>query len=246
MTALTLTARSVRHSIRSIDALVTSIALPIMLLLLFVYVFGGAIAAPAGDYLDYVVPGIVVLCAAFGSASVAVSVCADMSTGVVDRFRAMDVPGAAIVAGHVAATLARNALSTAIVIGVALALGFDATASAAQWLAAAGLLLLFMTAIAWLSACFGLVTRSVEAANACAFFVMFLPYVSSAFVPTASMPAGLRAVAAHQPVTPIVETLRALLLGTPGGQPLIAVAWCVGGIVVGCATASALYRRRAA
>jgi ABC-2 type transport system permease protein len=243
MTALTLTARSVRHSVRSVDALITAIVLPLMLLLLFVYVFGGAIST-SGDYLDYVVPGIILLCAGFGSAATAVSVTQDLQSGVADRFRAMDVPGAALVGGHVAATVARNVVSTTIVVGLAFALGFDGDAGVLDWLGVVALLVLFMSAIAWLSACFGLVAGSVETANASAFFVMFLPYVSSAFVPVATMPDGLAWVAEHQPVTPIVETLRHLMLGTPGGDAAAAVAWCAGGIALGIAAATVLYRRR--
>jgi ABC-2 type transport system permease protein len=243
--SLTLIGRNVRHTLRSIDAMTTAVALPVMILLLFTYVFGGAIATPGGDYLDYVVPGIVLLAAGFGSASTAVAVCEDMTTGVVDRFRSMAIGGSAVLAGHVVASVLRNLVSTAVVVAVALVLGFDPHASALDWLGVAALLLAFMTAVSWLAACVGLVARSAEAANAFAFVAMFLPYVSSAFVPTATMPAGLRWFAEHQPVTPVVDAVRALTLGTPvGSDAWVGLAWCAAIALAGCAGAAVLFRRR--
>ena len=245
--SLTLVGRSVRHSLRSVDALTVAIALPVMLLLLFVYVFGGAIdTRGGGDYVDFVVPGIVLLCAGFGSAAAAVSVNDDMTTGVVDRFRSLPIVSSALVGGHVLATVLRNLVSTALVLCVALLAGFRPDATPLEWIAACGLLVLWMLAIAWIAACFGLIAKDAEAAGAFSFFVMFLPYVSSAFVPVATMPAGPRAFAEHQPVTALADTLRALLTGTPGGDALAAVLWCGGAIVVGCAGAAWLYRRRTA
>ena len=242
--SLTLIGRNVRHTLRSIDAMTTAVALPVMILLLFTYVFGGAIATP-GDYLDYVVPGIILLAAGFGSASTAVAVCEDMTTGVVDRFRSMAIGGSAVLAGHVVASVLRNLVSTALVVAVALVLGFDPHASALDWLAVAGLLLAFMTAVSWLAACVGLIARSAEAANAFAFVVMFLPYVSSAFVPTSTMPAGLRWFAEHQPVTPVVDAVRALTLGKPvGADAWSGLAWCAAVAIAGCAGAAVLFRRR--
>jgi ABC-2 type transport system permease protein len=244
--SLTLLQRSVRHSLRSVDALMTAAILPILLLLLFVYVFGGALQRD-GDYVDYVVPGILLLCAGFGSAATAVSVCEDMTTGVIDRFRSLPIVSSAVLTGHVVASVLRNVLSTLIVLGLALALGFSPHASALDWLGALALLVLFMVAVSWLAACFGLIARSPEAANAFSFLVMFLPYVSSAFVPTDTMPAGLRAFAEHQPVTPVIETLRGLLMGTPvGSDAWIAVAWCAGLAVAGATGAALLFRRRTA
>ena len=242
--SLTLIGRNVRHTLRSIDALVTAVALPVMILLLFTYVFGGAIATP-GEYLDYVVPGIILLAAGFGSASTAVAVCEDMTTGVVDRFRSMTIAGSAVLAGHVVASVARNLVSTALVVAVALVLGFDPHASVLDWFAVAALLLAFMTAVSWLAACVGLLARSVEAANAFAFVVMFLPYVSSAFVPTSTMPGGLRWFAEHQPVTPVVDAVRSLTLGTPAGADAwVGLAWCAAVAIAGCAGAAVLFRRR--
>jgi ABC-2 type transport system permease protein len=241
--SLTMIGRSIRHSVRSVDALMVAVILPVIILLMFVYVFGGAIDA-GGRYLDYVVPGIILLCAGFGSASTAVGVCLDMTTGVIDRFRSLNIARSAVLTGHVVGSVLRNLFSTILVLGVALLIGFRPTAGLAEWIATLGMLLLFMTAISWLAACFGLLARSVEAAGAFSFVVMFLPYASSAFVPTDTMPAGLAAVAEHQPVTPIVDTLRALMTGAPGGDATIALAWCAGLTVAGWTAATLLYRRR--
>lgn len=243
--SLALIGRSMRHSIRSVDALLTAVLLPVMLLLLFVYVFGGAIEA-GGRYLDYVVPGIVLLCAGFGSATTAVSVNADMTSGVIDRFRSLPIAAAAPLTGHVVASIARNVVSTVLVLAVAVAIGFDPSASPLEWLGVLGVLVAFMAAVSWLAAAFGLLARSAESAGAFSFFVLFLPYLSSAFVPPETMPAGLRWIAEHQPITPVTETLRALLLGSPGGDALVALAWCLGFTAVGVVAAAALFRRRTA
>ena len=244
--SLTLIGRSLRHTLRSVDALMTAAMLPVMLMLMFVYVFGGAIRTGT-RYVDYVVPGIVVLCAGFGAASAAVAVCEDMTTGVIDRFRSLPIAGSAVLVGHVAANVVRNVVTTAIVLGVGLLVGFHPHGGALDWLAAAGVLLVFMLAISWLAAAFGLVAGSPETANAFSFLVMFLPYVSSAFVPTTTMPAGLRAFAAHQPATQVVETLRGLMMGTSThGHVLPALAWCAGLALAGFVAASGLYRSRIA
>jgi ABC-2 type transport system permease protein len=242
--SLTFVGRSLRHSVRSVDALLTAVFLPVGIMLMFVYVFGGAIDG-SGRYVDYVVPGIIVLCAGFGSAGTAVAVALDMTSGVIDRFRTLPISSAAVLTGHVAASVARNVVSTLLVLGVALLAGFRPTADPLNWLAAAGLLLLLMTAISWIAASFGLLVRSVETANAVTFVAAFAPYVSSAFVPADTMPAALEVVADHQPVTPIADTLRALMLDTPVPNTwIVALAWCVAGIVVGRAGAAYLFRRR--
>jgi ABC-2 type transport system permease protein len=215
-----------------------------VLLLLFVYVFGGAIDAGT-RYLDYVVPGIILLCAGYGAATTSVSVNTDMTSGVTDRFRSLPIPAAAPLTGHVVASMLRNLVSTVLVLVVALAIGFDPTAGVLDWLGVLGVLLCFMAAVSWLAAAFGLLAGSAEAASAFSFFVLFLPYLSSAFVPPETMPGALQAIAEHQPITPITETLRHLMLGTPGGDPLLAVAWCFGFCVLGIAAAVLLYRRRA-
>jgi ABC-2 type transport system permease protein len=238
--------RSIRHSLRSIDAMMTALMLPLIILLMFVYVFGGAMQAD-GRYIDYVVPGIILLTAGFGSAETSVTVARDMTTGVIDRFRSLPVAASSVLVGHVTATVLRNMVSTVLVLGLAVALGFRPHADALAWLAVTAILVLFMSAIAWLAATFGLLATSVEGAAAFGFIVMFLPYVSSAFVPPSTMPGFLQPIAEHQPVTPVIETLRALMMGTPVGTIWItALAWCVGGIVLGVVASSLLFGRRTA
>jgi ABC-2 type transport system permease protein len=245
--ALTMSGRAIRLSLRHVDALLTALFLPVMLMVLFVELFGGAIETGATSYVTYVVPGVILLCAGFGSATTAVSVSQDMTGGIVERLRAMDVGGPAVMAGHVAASVVRNAASAVLVVAMALLLGFRPSAGALAWLAVAGLLLFFVVAVSWLAAAIGLVASSPEAANGFTFVVMFLPYASSAFVPVDTMPGWLHGFAARQPVTPIVETLRGLLLGTAvGGEAWTAVAWCAGILAVSIAAAAALFRRRTA
>jgi ABC-2 type transport system permease protein len=238
--------RSVRHTVRNLESLLMSVILPVVLMLMFVYVFGGAID-PSGNYANYVVPGIILLCTGYGAASTAVDVAQDMAEGVVDRFRSMPILSSAVLTGHVVASVARNTLATALVIGVAFLTGFRPDAGVIEWLAVAGMLLLWVLALSWVAVCFGLIARTVEGANGFTFLVLFLPYLSSAFVPVETMKAGLRAVAANQPVTPITETLRGLLLGTPiGSHGWQAVLWC-GALLIGAyAAASVLFRRRTA
>jgi ABC-2 type transport system permease protein len=243
--SLVFVGRSVRHSVRSIDAVMVAALLPVLLLLLFVYVFGGALDT-AGDYVDYVVPGIILLCAGYGSATTALSVNQDMTTGVIDRFRSLPIASSGVLTGHVVASVLRNLLSTVLVLAVALLIGFHPHASALDWLGVAGILLAFMIAISWIAACFGLLAKSPEGAGAFSFVIMFLPYVSSAFVPTDTMPGALEWIGDRQPVTPIVETLRGLMLGTPiGSHAVTALAWCAGLAAIGIVSAGLLFRRAA-
>ena len=243
--ALTMSGRSIRLSMRHLDALITSLLLPVMLMLMFVELFGGAIETGATKYVTYVVPGVILLCAGFGSATTAVSVSQDMTGGIVDRLRSMDVGGPAVLAGHVAASVVRNVASTLLVFGVALVLGFRPHAGPLDWLAVAGVLLAFVVAVSWMAAAIGLAAGSPEAANGFTFFVMFLPYASSAFVPVDTMPSWLQGFAEHQPVTPVTETLRGLLLGTPvGSAPWTALAWCAGILAVSVVASAALFQRR--
>ncbi|MBD0712439.1 MULTISPECIES: ABC transporter permease [unclassified Streptomyces] len=240
----TLAGRGLRLSRRNPDALITSLMMPIMLMLVFVYFFGGAIDTGT-RYVTYVVPGVLVLCAGFGAASTAVSVSEDMRLGVVDRFRTLDVGGTPFLAGHVVAVVARNVLSTTVVLGVAFLIGFRPTATPAGWFAAIGLLLAYITAVSWLSAAVGLVARSTEAAGATTFFMLFLPYPSSAFVPIETMPSWLHGFAEHQPVTPLIESMRGLLLDRPvGDSPWIALAWCAGLLTLAVTASGFLFRLR--
>jgi ABC-2 type transport system permease protein len=242
---LTLSGRGLRLSRRHLDSLLTSLMLPVMLMLMFVYLFGGALVTGADKYVTYVVPGVLLLCAGFGAATTAVTVSQDMTGGIIDRFRSLDVGGPALLSGHIAASLARNAASTVLVFGVAFLIGFRPDADALAWLGAVGMLALFVLAFSWLSAAVGLVTSSPEAASGFTFFVMFLPYPSSAFVPIATMPSWLQGFASHQPVTPVIETLRGLLLGTPvGANWWHALLWCGGILLVSVTASSVLFQRR--
>jgi ABC-2 type transport system permease protein len=238
-------ARCLRLGWRNTDALITSLVLPIMLMLLFVYLFGGAIHTGTA-YKIYVLPGVLVLCAGYGSALTAVRVTEDMAGGVIDRLRSMNIGGTAMLTGHVVASAVRNAVSSALVLGVAFAIGFRSGAGLAGWLGAVGLLMLFIVTISALSAAIGMLARSAEAANGCTFAVLFLPYPSSAFVPIGTMPTWIRGFARNQPVTPVIESIRGLLLSHPSGNaPWLAIAWC-GGILVASAVASlVLFQRRA-
>ena len=243
--AITMTERGLRLTARKPDALITAFMLPILIMVVFVYLFGGAISIGT-KYVTYVVPGVLVLCAVTGSAATAMTVCQDMTGGIIDRFRSLNVPGPVIVGGHVVASLVRNVVSTALLFGVAYAMGFRPHASAGAFLGAVAVLLLFIAAVSWLCAALGLLVSSPEAANS-AMFLMFIAYASSAFVPVRTMPGWLRGFAAHQPVTPITETVRALLLGQPAGsRPWIAVAWCGGILLVSAAGSALLFRRRTA
>ncbi|MDI3388286.1 ABC transporter permease [Streptomyces sp. B-S-A8] len=244
--ALTMTGRSLRLSRRNVDALITALALPVLLLLIFVYFFGGAIDTGTGTwYVTYVVPGVLLLCAGFGAASTAQAVTEDLKGGIIDRFRSLDIGGTPILAGHVLASTARNLLATSLVFALSFAIGFRPAASPAGWLAAIGLLVAYITALSWLSAAVGLLVRSPEAAGGFTFFISFLPYPSSAFVPTDTMPPWLQGFATCQPVTQVIEAVRGLLLGQPiGATGWVALAWCAGITAVATTAAGLLFRRR--
>jgi ABC-2 type transport system permease protein len=243
--------RCMRRSLRDSEAFFTALMLPIVLMLLFVYVFGGALNT-GGAYVDYVVPGLIVLCAGFGAGTTAVAVATDMTNGIVDRFRSMPINGSSILLGHIVASLARNLIATALVIGVGLAVGWRPDASVAEWVAAAAMIVLFIVALSWLAAAVGLFARSAEAANSFTFALRFAPYVSTAFVPARTLPSVLRGFAEHQPYTPIVETMRGLWMGqtssgaTVGHEAWLAVAYCLVILSVSAAAGSWLFRHRTA
>ncbi|MFP3991602.1 ABC transporter permease [Streptomyces sp. E11-3] len=240
-----MTGRSLRVSRRQVDALITSLALPVMLLLIFVYFFGGAIQTDTKTYVTYVVPGVLLLCAGFGSSTTAIAVTDDLKGGIIDRFRSLDVGGAPILAGHVFASAARNLAATTLVFGVAFAIGFRPAATVAGWLAAIAVLLAFILALSWLSATVGLLARTSEAAGGFTFFVSFLPYPSSAFVPIDTMPGWLQTFAHNQPVTHVIESLRGLLLGQPvGSTPWLALVWCAGILAASVVASGVLFRKR--
>ncbi|MFE3985789.1 ABC transporter permease [Nocardia tengchongensis] len=241
----TMVARNLRHTLRSPDTMIMTIAVPVSILLMFVYVFGGAMNV-GGSYIDYVVPGIILLCAGFGSGATAVAVATDTSSGIVDRFRAMAVSRGALLTGHVLESVLRNLLTSSVVVLVAVAIGFRPTADPVRWLALAGVLACFVVALSWVAAALGLLVSNPEAANGFMFFFMFLPYVSSAFVPTHTLPSWLRGFAAHQPVTSVTETVRGLVMGTPVGDSApTALAWCAGLALAGYLAAGVLSRRAA-
>jgi ABC-2 type transport system permease protein len=244
--ALALGARCLRLSRRNPDALVSSVTMPVLLLLMFVYLFGGAINS-GEKYVQYVVPGVLLLCAAFSSALTAVSVCQDMTSGIIDRFRSMGISGASLLAGHVATSLVRNTASAILVFGVAYLVGFRPHATPLEWLGVAGMILLFVLAMSSLAVAVGMLTKSAEAANSFTFFAMFLPYASSAFVPVSTMPTWLHGFAGQQPVTPVIETVRGLLMnGHLGSNSWQAAAWCAGIIIVFISLAAFLFSRRIA
>jgi len=244
----TMTRRSFRHLLRYPATLVTSVGVPVLLLLLFVGVFG-ALKAGLGvgahiSYINYVVPGIIVMTAAYGSSGTALAVNRDSTEGIIGRFRTMAISPASVLTGHVVSALVRTLIGVALVIGVAIGLGFRPTADAGQWLGAAGVTALLVLALTWLAVAVGLAAKVAEGTTGFLLLVQLLPFISSAFVPPAQMSGSVRWFAAHQPFTPIIDTLRGLLTGTPdAGTTLAAVAWCVGLALAGYLWARVLFRR---
>lgn len=237
--------RSLRHSLRDGESLLMAILLPVMLMLMFTWVFGGALD-PSGAYVDYVVPGIILTCAGFGASSTAVYVANDMRTGIIDRFRTMPLRAGAVLTGHVVASLLRNLIATAIVVGVGVAVGFRPTANFWEWIAMGALISLYILAITYLFAAIGLAAGSPEGANGYGFILLFVPYLSSAFVPVASMPDWLQPIAEYQPVTPIIETIRGLLMGTQtNAEPWWAIGWCLLILAISVVWGSWLFLRKA-
>ncbi|WP_426593942.1 ABC transporter permease [Cellulomonas sp. McL0617] len=235
--------RSVRRSLRQLDTILLAVLLPVMLLLMFVYVFGGALDAGM-DYVDFVVPGIILLTAGYGSANTAVDVATDMTGGIIDRFRSLPIRPTGVLTGHVVASMVRNAVSTALVIGIAFVVGFSPSASAVDWVAALALIALYVLALTWVAVAIGTVASGPEAASGFTFLILFIPYVSSAFVPPDTMPSVLQDIATYNPITPLSDTLRGLLLGQPVGSSWpSAVLWCLGILLVGRVSAGLLFRR---
>ena len=241
---VTLFGRSMRHIQRSPDTIITVAIMPIALLLLFVYVFGGAIRAGTNSYVNYLLPGILLIAVASGISYTAVRLFTDMQKGIVTRFQSLPVARAAVLWAHVLTSLVSNAISLAIIILVALVMGFRSGAHLTAWFAAAGILALFTLALTWLAVIPGLTAKTIDGASAFAYPLIFLPFISSAFVPTDTMPAPVRAFADNQPVTALVETLRSLLNGQPVGTHIwTALAWCTGTAIVAYLVAVRAYRR---
>jgi ABC-2 type transport system permease protein len=240
----TMIGRNLRMSVRNVDGFITAVALPVILLLMFVYLFGGAIKTGSA-YVDYVVPGVLLVCAGFGAATTAMSVARDLESSIVDRFRSMDVRGESWIAGHVVASVLRNLFSTALVFAVAFAIGFRSGASSWGWLGALGVLCAFVVALSFLAAALGAIATSSESANGMSFAISFLAYPSSAFVPVATMPSWLQGFARNQPETVVIDSIRHLLSGTTvGSVAWISLLWSAGISAVSIVVGGVFYRRR--
>lgn len=246
---LALTGRSLRHILRSPDTIITTAIMPVAFLLLFVFVFGGAIdtgqGVGEGNYAAYLLPGILIITIASGIAYTSYRLFVDLQGGIVERFQSMPISRASVLWAHVLTSLVANLVSLALVIGVAVLIGFRSGAGVLEWLAVVGILILLTLALTWVAVIAGLAAKSVDGASAFSYPLIFLPFLSSAFVPTASMPGPVRWFAENQPVTSIVDSIRALLAQQPvGWELLIALAWCVGILLVAFGVASLIYRRR--
>ena len=242
-----LTGRSLRHILRSPDTIITTTIMPIAFLLLFVYVFGGAISAGSGSarYVQYLLPGILLITIASSIAYTAFRLFMDMQSGIFERFQSMPIARSSVLWAHVLTSLVASLVSVVVVVGVALLMGFRSGAGPLAWLAVAGILILFTLALTWLAVIAGLSAKTVDGASAFSYPLIFLPFISSAFVLTATMPGPVRAFAENQPVTSIVDTIRDLYTQQPVGTDIwIALAWCVGILIVAYALAMATYHRR--
>jgi ABC-2 type transport system permease protein len=240
-----LTGRSLRHITRSPDTIITTTIMPIAFLLLFVYVFGGAINTGSDSYVNYLLPGILLITIASGISYTAFRLFLDMKSGIFERFQSLPIARSSVLWAHVLTSLVANLISVVVVVLVALLIGFHSGAGVLAWLAVAGILMLFTLALTWLAVIPGLTAQSPDGASAFSYPLIFLPFISSAFVPTDSMPGAVRAFAENQPVTTIVNTIRDLLTQQPVGTDIwIALAWLVGILIVAYTFAMATYRRK--
>ncbi|WP_164234056.1 ABC transporter permease [Microbacterium hydrocarbonoxydans] len=243
----TLTGRSMRHIFRSADTIITTAVTPIALMLLFVYVFGGALKQSTGseNYVNYLLPGILLIAIASGIAYTAFRLFTDMQSGIFERFHSMPIARSSVLWAHVITSLVANIITLAIIFAVGFLMGFRTGASVAAWLGVIGILLLFTLALTWLAIIAGLSAKTVDGASAFSYPLIFLPFISSAFVPTDTMPGPVRWFAENQPVTSIVNTIQALFAGQPAGSDIwVALAWCVGILVVAYVLAMVSYRKR--
>ncbi len=237
--------RSMRHVTRSLDTILSVTVMPIALMLLFVYVFGGAIETGGSQYVDYLLPGILLITIAMGISYTAFRLFTDVQSGVFDRFQSMPIARSSLPWAHVLASVVSNLISIAIVVLVAVLMGFRTSASPAAWLAVTGILVLFTLAVTWIAVIAGLSAKSVDGVGAFSYPIVFLPFISSAFVPTDSMPGPVRAFAENQPVTAIVDAIRNLFATQPVSADLwVALAWCLGILVGAYSLAMVIYRRR--
>jgi len=243
--ATVLLQRSLRHITRSPDTIITTAIMPIAMMLMFVYVFGGAIDTGTDKYVNYMLPGILLITIASGVAYTALRLFTDMKSGIFERFQSLPIARSGVLWAHVVTSLVANLISLVIVVGVALLMGFRTGAGAGSWLAVAGILVLFTLALTWLAVVAGLTAKTAEGGSAFSYPLIFLPFLSSAFVPTETMPGPVRWFAENQPVTSIVNAIRALFAGQPVGSDVwIALGWCLGILVVTYVLATAAYRRR--
>jgi ABC-2 type transport system permease protein len=240
-----LTGRSLRHITRSPDTIITTVLTPIAMMLMFVYVFGGAIDTGPDSYVDYQLPGILLITIASGISYTAFRLFLDMQTGMFERFQSMPIARSSVLWAHVLTSLVANLVALGLVVLIALVMGFRSSAGVLAWLEVGGILILFTLALTWLAVIPGLTATSATGASGFAYPLIFLPFISSAFVPTATMPGPVRVFAENQPVTPIINTIRDLFTRQPVGTEIwIALAWCVGILVVAYAFAMGAYRRR--
>lgn len=237
--------RSMRHILRSIDTIITVCLTPIAMMLLFVYVLGGAIQSGTDNYVNYLLPGILLMAIASGIAYTAFRLFMDKQRGIIERFHSMPIARSAVLWGHVMTSVVSNIISLVVIILVALIMGFRSSAGILPWFAVAGILVLFTLALTWVAVIPGLTAKSMEGASAFSYPLIFLPFISSAFVPTETMPSVVRAFAENQPVTSIVESIRALLADQPVGNDIwVALAWCVGIMLVAYIFAMRAYNKR--
>jgi ABC-2 type transport system permease protein len=237
--------RNFKHTFRNPTAVFNAVLFPIVLLLMFVYVIGRAFDVGV-DYVDYATPGMIVLAICYGLSATALAVNSDMTKGIINRFKVMDISRSAVLNAHVAASMLRSLISIAAIIGVAFALGFRSAASSLEWLGAIGLIVVVSFATSWLTVALGLAAKTPESAGMATVPLILLPFLSSAIVPVDKMGPGVRQFAEYQPFTPIIETLRGLLTGQPSaGDAIAALAWCAGIALVGYLWALATFRRRA-
>jgi ABC-2 type transport system permease protein len=240
-----LTGRSLRHITRSLDTILTTTVMPIAFMLLFVYVFGGAINSGSDSYVTYLLPGILIITIASGVSYTAFRLFLDMQSGIFERFQSLPIARSSVLWAHVLTSLVANLVSLVAVVLAALVMGFRSPAGALAWIAVAGILILVTLALTWMAVIPGLTAKSADGAAAFSYPLIFLPFISSAFVPTDTMPGPVRAFAENQPVTSIVNAIRDLLTQQPAGTDIwIALAWCVGMLIVAYALAMATYRRR--
>ncbi len=243
--SITMLGRNFKHTVRNPVAVFNAVLFPIVLMLMFVYVIGGAFDVGV-KYIDYATPGMIVLAICYGLSATALAVNSDMTKGIINRFKVMDISRSAVLSAHVAATMLRSLVAIAAIVGVAFGLGFRPAASFPEWLGAIGLIVLVSFAASWLTVALGLAAKTPESAGMAVVPLIMLPFLSSAIVPVATMGAGVRQFAEYQPFTPIFESLRGLLTGAPsGGDVIAAVAWCAGIALAGYLWSLSAFKKRA-